>query len=176
MECTLIFHRVRRSIAGRTGAMLVGLTSVLAAVLSAQAFAATPAKVAQVPDFAIYNGKQLPISEVFAKELSCNLVTDTLTCFDTQAAARTALGETALACAPLQVFDNATYGGGSISITTSGWTGLGFLANKVSSWKTGCKHGKLLDVPTGTPLLRSPGTEEVVPAFINNLADSVWRS
>jgi hypothetical protein len=177
MECTLTTNRVRRSRAGRAGAMCVALSAALAVALSVQAFAAAPEKVSQMPDVATYAGKIIPASEVFPKALSCNFGPDGLACFDTQADARAVWSEAALACTPMQLFDGINQGGGSINITLSGWSDLGVFSNKVSSWKTGsCMRGELWDVPTGDHHSRAASTvAENVPAFINNRADRVLR-
>jgi hypothetical protein len=174
LEFIVRLHHVCRALTGRTRFALVGL-AVCLTVVGAQSLAATSPSVWSVPDTGSYAGKQFATTALIAKGVSCNLVGSALSCFDTEAGARAALGEVALACAPLVVYDTSGYGGASLSVANSGTTNLGAFANRTSSWKSGCKQGRLTDVATGTVRNLAANSQENVPAAFDNRADTAWR-
>jgi hypothetical protein len=169
----MFFHRVRRT-TGRTWFAIVGVGAVIVAGLGAQAFAGTGSTTFSVPETGTYAGKQLPTTELIAKGLACNLDGNTMTCFDTQAAARQASSSVVSACAPMILYDGALNSVPSLQITQSGSTNLLGWANLASSWKTGCKLGRLDDIGN-PPYIKQASTNEVLPGGMNNKADTAYR-
>lgn len=168
-------RRVCSRAASRGWRAPVVVAIVIGACLATVGLAAERPAGASVPETGTYAGQRLPTAELIEKALACNLFGDVLTCFDTPTAAREAAGAAALACAPMVLYDGGLNTSPSLQIFSSGSTNLGAWANRVSSWKTGCKRGRLTDVPTGTVRSRAANTQEVVPASFNNRADAAWR-
>jgi hypothetical protein len=148
--------------------------------------------VQEPPTFATFNGMDYSWDQAAKLQLSCVISGVRATCFATQSEAdRTAALQanpfaapslsTAASCAPaLTVWAGPGMTGLSASYTDyPGWYNLpAGLKNDVSSWRSGCRPGRLSDLDGGGGpqiTLASGGSQSPMPSGWNDRANAAYR-
>lgn len=151
---------------------------------------ATPAvaTVAAFPDSGSYKGIVSPSEKLVTRGLACNIIGPKLTCYDTELEALEAgraetqepMSVAATCSPPLSVYMDQGFQGGSLSFYSyPGWQDLpSSWRNQTSSWKSGCRAGRLSDYTGGGGNqigLPAGSTASSMPSGWNDRADAIYR-
>lgn len=149
--------------------------------LCAATVQAAPSAPAEFPSFGTYKGQVYDSETLVNLGLTCNVDGGSLECFDSAREARRALADAQRArglefCEPLSVYQASGFAGGSLQYNTSSNLPVSW-RNTVSSWRAGCRFGKLFDGlnQTGASVGLAAGQGDASMTTFNNRADSVYR-
>lgn len=167
-----------------TARLLTAALIAAAAVPSLALSTPRPLPTMTTPATATYGSMELPTKSALARGLSCNVISATVSCYATQAAAlragRAATKHTNATCSPpMSLYNGTSFTGSFLNIyTQSVWVdlaGYGF-SNVPSSWKTGCAGGYLADGYASGTMIGMPANNNAASmGSFDNKASSALR-